>query len=243
MSRRSRAFLRMGGRLGVSLLAAGGFLSVAAHAAEDAGIRIGHDPAPCHAYKCPVALQIPPSAAGITLGFRGTAPGRTAPGGDSSAGIGAEVTVSRAADIVGLPVHAVPALSLDGSATGSPLAISRLTSGFGVRRHPLLGGYRAHSGVDLAAPYGSPIAATSNGKVASAGWHGGYGLLVTLDHGKGTSSRYAHMSRLAVAPGQVVKKGQIIGYVGSTGRSTGPHLHYEMRVNGTAVNPLGKGAR
>lgn len=122
--------------------------------------------------------------------------------------------------------------------TGMPLARSALTSGFGMRADPLLGGHRMHSGIDLAAPAGSPIIATSDGIVSQAGWRGGYGLFVALEHGGGLQTRYGHMSGLAVATGQAVHKGDIIGYVGSTGRSTGPHLHYEIRVNGAAVRPL-----
>lgn len=126
-----------------------------------------------------------------------------------------------------------------GSAPSSmPLKGLRLTSAFGNRRHPILGGYRAHDGIDLAAPTGTPVRATGDGVVATADWTGGYGLLVALNHGGGMQTRYGHMSKLAVAAGQRVKKGDVVGYVGSTGRSTGPHLHYEVRVNGRAVDPL-----
>jgi murein DD-endopeptidase MepM/ murein hydrolase activator NlpD len=118
-----------------------------------------------------------------------------------------------------------------------PLHGAAVTSGFGMRRHPLLGGRRMHSGIDLAAPLGSPILAASDGLVSNAGWRGGYGLLVSLEHANGLQTRYGHMSQLAVTAGQRVNKGEVIGYVGSTGRSTGPHLHYEMRVNGVPVNP------
>lgn len=120
-----------------------------------------------------------------------------------------------------------------------PVSARALTSGFGLRQHPILGTLRAHSGIDLAASFGSPIVATSDGVVNTASWAGGYGLLVALDHGSGLQTRYGHMSRLAVVPGQSVRKGDVIGYVGSTGMSTGPHLHYEIRVNGQAVNPAG----
>lgn len=118
-----------------------------------------------------------------------------------------------------------------------PVSARALTSGFGLRPHPLLGVLRTHSGVDLAASFGSPIVATSDGVVNTSGWAGGYGLLVALDHGAGLQTRYGHMSRLNVVSGQAVRKGDVIGYVGSTGMSTGPHLHYEIRVNGQAVNP------
>lgn len=118
-----------------------------------------------------------------------------------------------------------------------PVAARGLTSGFGMRQHPLLGTMRVHSGIDLAASYGSPIVATSDGVVGTANWSGGYGLLVALDHGNGLQTRYGHMSRLNVVQGQQVHKGDVIGYVGSTGMSTGPHLHYEIRINGQAINP------
>jgi murein DD-endopeptidase MepM/ murein hydrolase activator NlpD len=108
-----------------------------------------------------------------------------------------------------------------------------------MRYHPILGGTRFHSGIDLAAPAGTPVVATSSGRVEMAGWSGGYGILVELDHGGSVETRYAHLSAVAVRPGQQVKAGQVIGYVGSTGRSTGPHLHYETRVAGRPTNPGG----
>jgi len=98
-------------------------------------------------------------------------------------------------------------------------------------------GWRTHSGIDLAAAYGSPVVASANGTVEVAGWQGGYGLLVELDHGGGVETRYGHLSKLAVQPGQQVKRGDLVGFVGSTGRSTGAHLHYEVRENGRAVDP------
>lgn len=119
----------------------------------------------------------------------------------------------------------------------APLGIKRLTSGFGPRVHPILGGVRNHSGVDLAAAAGTPVRATADGVVSQAGWAGGYGLLVAIRHPSGTVTRYGHMSRIAAESGGIVRKGDVIGYVGSTGRSTGPHLHYEVLVNGRAVDP------
>lgn len=119
-----------------------------------------------------------------------------------------------------------------------PLQGARLTSDFGMRTHPVLGGRRKHKGIDLAAPTGTPIYATADGIVDRAEWFSSYGLFVGIEHGANLETRYAHMSRLAVAEGQWVKKGDIIGYVGSTGRSTGPHLHYEVRIEGVAVNPI-----
>lgn len=120
----------------------------------------------------------------------------------------------------------------------NPLQAEVMTSGFGMREHPVLGGRRAHTGVDLAAPVGTPVYATADGVVSKAAWFGGYGLFISLEHGGALQTRYGHMSRLNVAEGQTVRKGEVIGYVGSTGRSTGPHLHYEVRVDGTAVNPV-----
>ena len=119
-----------------------------------------------------------------------------------------------------------------------PLEGSNLTSSYGMRTHPVLGGRRRHKGVDLAAPKGTPIFATADGIVGRAEWFSSYGLYVEIAHGANLETRYAHMSRLAVAPGERVRKGEIIGYVGSTGRSTGPHLHYEVRIDGIAVNPI-----
>lgn len=119
-----------------------------------------------------------------------------------------------------------------------PLDNTKLTSGYGMRNHPVIGGRRAHKGVDLAAPTGTPIYATADGLVSKAERFSSYGLYVSIEHGARLQTRFAHMSRIAVAAGERVKKGDIIGYVGSTGRSTGPHLHYEVRIDGAAVNPI-----
>lgn len=116
----------------------------------------------------------------------------------------------------------------------------RFTSGFGVRRHPIFGVRRMHSGVDIAAARGSPVRVAADGVVAYTGWFGGYGKIVIVDHGEGLSTLYAHLSSILTAAGQRVRKGQLIARVGSTGYSTGPHLHFEVRVNGTPVNPLGR---
>jgi murein DD-endopeptidase MepM/ murein hydrolase activator NlpD len=113
----------------------------------------------------------------------------------------------------------------------------RMTSPFGYRVHPILGYRRMHTGIDFGAAYGTPIVASGPGTVASAGWDGGYGKAVRLSHGGGLTTLYGHMSRLAVAPGQQVAAGQVIGYVGSTGLSTGPHLHYELHRNGERIDP------
>lgn len=111
------------------------------------------------------------------------------------------------------------------------------TSGFGMRRHPILGYRRMHEGLDFKAGHGTPIVAVSDARVSAAGRAGGCGIAVRLEHGEGLSTRYCHMSRMAVSAGQSVKRGQVIGYVGSTGLSTGPHLHYEMYRGGRAINP------
>lgn len=119
-----------------------------------------------------------------------------------------------------------------------PLESASLTSGYGMRWHPVLGGRRAHKGVDLAQPTGTAVYATADGVVSRADWFSGYGLFISLEHGGKIQTRYGHLSRLNVAAGQAVHKGDLIGYVGSTGRSTGPHLHYEVRIAGAAVNPV-----
>ena len=112
-----------------------------------------------------------------------------------------------------------------------------ISSGFGMRRHPILGYTRMHAGMDFKAQYGTAIVAVSDGRVSAAGRAGGCGIAVRLEHGGGLSTRYCHMSRMAVNAGQQVRRGQVIGYVGSTGLSTGPHLHYEMYRGGRSINP------
>ena len=119
-----------------------------------------------------------------------------------------------------------------------PVIGGHITSGFGLRRHPILGYSRLHAGIDFGAAYGSPIYAVSDGTVSFAGWHGGHGNYVKLEHGGGFGTGYGHMSRIAVGPGSHVRAGQVIGYVGSTGLSTGPHLHYELYRSGAPVNPM-----
>lgn len=111
------------------------------------------------------------------------------------------------------------------------------TSGFGVRVDPFVGRPAMHTGLDFRASTGDPVRATANGKVVSAGWSGGYGRMIEIDHGNGLSTRYGHLSEIDVKVGDIVKIGQVIGEVGSTGRSTGPHLHYETRIDGEAVDP------
>jgi murein DD-endopeptidase MepM/ murein hydrolase activator NlpD len=111
------------------------------------------------------------------------------------------------------------------------------TSGFGVRSDPFLGRPAMHTGLDFRASTGDPVRATANGKVVSSGWAGGYGRMVEVDHGNGLATRYGHLSEINVRVGDQIKIGQVIGAVGSTGRSTGPHLHYETRIDGEAVDP------
>ena len=121
-----------------------------------------------------------------------------------------------------------------------------LSSGFGVRNDPFVGRPAMHTGLDFRASTGDPARATADGRVINAGWSGGYGRMVEIDHGNGLATRYGHLSKIDVKVGQVVKTGEVIGEVGSTGRSTGPHLHYETRINGEAVDPqrfLRAGAR
>jgi murein DD-endopeptidase MepM/ murein hydrolase activator NlpD len=111
------------------------------------------------------------------------------------------------------------------------------SSGFGVRTDPFLGRPAMHTGLDFRASMGDPVRATADGKVDNAGWSGGYGRMVEIDHGNGLATRYGHLSEIKVKVGDTIKIGQIIGAVGSTGRSTGPHLHYETRIDGEAVDP------
>ena len=124
------------------------------------------------------------------------------------------------------------------SAFAWPVA-GRITSGFGLRVHPILRFARMHRGIDFGAGHGAPIVAASDGQVVAAGWAGGYGRQVRIAHAGGIVTSYSHMSRTVAEPGSVVRQGQLIGYVGSSGLSTGPHLHYEVYRNGTPVNPLG----
>ena len=134
---------------------------------------------------------------------------------------------------------------IDAATFGRPSAAAmlwpvagRITSGFGYRRHPILRFARMHRGVDFGAGWGSPIVAAADGQVSSAGWAGGYGRQVRIAHAGGVATSYSHMSSIVASPGSYVRQGQLIGYVGSSGLSTGPHLHYEVHRGGQAVNPL-----
>jgi len=117
--------------------------------------------------------------------------------------------------------------------------VGKLESGFGGRRNPFGGSsYEFHSGQDIDAQTGDPVVAGASGNVTFVGWQNGYGQLVVIDHGGGLTTRYGHLSHIDVAQGQTVARGEFIGRVGSTGRSTGPHLHYEIRINDEPVDPL-----
>lgn len=117
------------------------------------------------------------------------------------------------------------------------VAQHKTTSSYGLRKDPFHGGARMHNGTDMAAPTGAPVYATGDGVVLRSRNAGGYGLLVEIAHGHGYVTRYAHLSKLLVPEGAIVMRGQMVGRVGSTGRSTGPHLHYEVRINGKSVEP------
>jgi murein DD-endopeptidase MepM/ murein hydrolase activator NlpD len=119
-----------------------------------------------------------------------------------------------------------------------PIAALRVTSTYGMRYHPIHHRYREHKGIDLAAPTGTPIYAPADGIVAKAERFGGYGNYIQIEHGGEIETRYGHLSGYAVAAGEQVHKGELIGYVGATGDATGPHLHYEVRIAGEAVDPL-----
>jgi murein DD-endopeptidase MepM/ murein hydrolase activator NlpD len=115
----------------------------------------------------------------------------------------------------------------------------KLEGGFGGRRNPFGGlGWEFHSGQDIEADWGVPVVSGASGRVTFVGWQNGYGQLVVVDHGGGLTTRYGHLSHIDVDVDQMVSRGQLLGKVGSTGRSTGPHLHYEVRINDQAVNPL-----
>lgn len=115
-----------------------------------------------------------------------------------------------------------------------------ITSPFGMRTDPVTGRYQLHSGIDIGAGYGTPIMAAADGVVIYAGWYGGYGNAIILDNGSSLSTLYAHCSAMYVSPNQHIQRGQVIGAVGATGWATGPHLHFEIRVNGVPVNPLSR---
>lgn len=128
-------------------------------------------------------------------------------------------------------------LALDGVPRVVPAAVTRISSNFGYRRDPFNRGAAMHSGIDFKGPYGSGIYAAATGEISFAGWKGGYGRTVEITHANGIMTRYAHLSRIDVTVGQAIEAGETLGGLGSSGRSTGPHLHFEVRINGRAVNP------
>lgn len=128
--------------------------------------------------------------------------------------------------------------SLEHAFLASPMEVTRITSGFSMRMHPILHTWRAHKGVDYGAPTGAPVRSVGEGQVEFAGWMNGYGNVVEIDHGKGSSTLYAHLSQVNVRKGQMVQRGQRVGAVGATGWATGPHLHFEFRENGVQRDPL-----
>ena len=119
----------------------------------------------------------------------------------------------------------------------NPVEIMKFSSGFGYRSSPVRGASRNHKGIDIPGPVGTPIYATADGMIGRAQWVSGYGKFVEINHGNAVQTRYGHLSAMNVMPGQRIKKGDVLGYMGSTGRSTGSHLHYEVRVAGEAINP------
>ncbi|MEO5973113.1 MAG: M23 family metallopeptidase, partial [Sphingomicrobium sp.] len=120
-----------------------------------------------------------------------------------------------------------------------PVKTAAFTSGYGVRSDPFAGRAAMHAGIDLSGPVGTPIFATADGVITTSGYNsGGYGNLVKIDHGRGIETRYGHLSAIGVTAGQRIRRGELIGRMGSTGRSTGSHLHYEVRIDGRAVNPI-----
>ena len=135
-------------------------------------------------------------------------------------------------------MDAVPHGGLVSVPSQKPVKDFRYTSSFGVRVDPFRGSAAMHPGLDMAAPVGTPVYATADGIVSRAERAGGYGNLVQLEHGKGLETRYGHLSQILVHDGQRVHRGDLIALMGSTGRSTGSHLHYEVRIDGRAVNPM-----
>lgn len=119
----------------------------------------------------------------------------------------------------------------------NPVEVMKFSSGFGYRNAPTRGASRNHKGIDIPGPVGTPIYATADGVIGRAQWLGGYGKYVEINHGNAVQTRYGHLSAMNVVSGQSVRKGDILGYMGSTGRSTGSHLHYEVRIAGEAINP------
>ncbi|MFN2504854.1 MAG: peptidoglycan DD-metalloendopeptidase family protein [Acidimicrobiales bacterium] len=165
---------------------------------------------------------------------RAAAAAATAPAPSASPGAGSEPGSPPAPE-----EEAPPAASPGGGGLINPVPGSPVTSGFGYRVHPIYGDARLHTGVDLGASSGTPIRAAGSGVVVTAEWYGGYGNATIIDHGNGLATLYGHQSSIGVSAGQRVSQGEVIGRVGCTGSCTGPHLHFEVREDGTPVNPMG----
>jgi len=160
-------------------------------------------------------------------------------GGPFEAVLGARGEIDPRFERLGLSLARMAVLerALQGIPQVVPASAEAITSGFGYRRDPINGRAAMHSGIDFKGPLGSPIYAAAAGRVSFAGWKAGYGQAVEISHGNGIVTRYAHLARIDVKPGQAVAAGATIGGLGNTGRSTGPHLHFEVRVNDRAINP------
>jgi murein DD-endopeptidase MepM/ murein hydrolase activator NlpD len=169
----------------------------------------------------------------VTIGFMATAAAQAADTAPNAAGDDQFHNLFMSwqrAEGTGSQAMAVP--------SSKPLGTATFTSGYGVRSDPFRGQAAMHAGIDLAAPTGTAVYATADGVIDHASWEGGYGNMVEINHGKGLQTRFGHLSRILVQNGQMVHRGDLIALVGSSGRSTGPHLHYEVRMDGHAVNPL-----
>jgi murein DD-endopeptidase MepM/ murein hydrolase activator NlpD len=160
-------------------------------------------------------------------------------GGPFDALWGGKVDIDPRFERLGLSLARMAVLerALDGIPQVVPASVQSITSGFGYRRDPFNGRGAMHAGIDFKGAIGSPIYAAAGGRVTFVGWKSGYGKAVEITHGNGMMTRYAHLSRFDVTEGQQVEAGSLIAGMGSTGRSTGPHLHFEVRINDRAVNP------
>ena len=207
-------------------------------AVDDLGIRAAVDPAASRAMeKLPSAVRSRAMGGG---GAAAVAPmlGTALSSPDSAFGVLRDIlgVIENRLDSVRVGVERRQALA---SATPSMWPVTGwLTSAFGDRRDPFTGGNDFHPGLDISAPYGQPVLAPADGTIATAGASGSYGNLVAIDHGFGIMTKYGHLSRIAVEAGRQVSRGDVIGFVGSTGRSTSAHLHYEIWINGRLTNPL-----
>lgn len=214
-------------------------ISALQNAVDDLGVRAAVDPAAGRAMdRLPSQVKSRAMGGGLSAGAAATVEAGAFGTIDSTFGVLREVlgAIESRLNIVRTGVERRQALA---AATPSIWPVTGwLSSAFGNRRDPFTGGSDFHPGLDISAERGQPIQATADGLVTAAAPNGNYGNLVVLDHGFGITTRYGHLSRFAVSHGQRVRRGEVIGYVGSTGRSTSPHLHYEVLVNGRLTNPL-----